>query len=144
MGNTFTKYKKLHLAGFFNYFFVWTKMKKKKLAWLEWLYCTKKFLCSKNILFTWSLEAGSSQNCLTSHNLTKMKKKKLAWLEWPYMCLGLKDSDQIRYEITSYRVRIRGYFRWWQSIWWQYEIFIPITSHRMKLVHTSSFRAQSE
>ena len=61
-----------------------------------------------------------------------------------HMCLGLKDSDRIRYEITSYRVRFRGYFRWWQFIWWQYEIFIPITSHRMKLVHTRSICVQSE
>ena len=61
-----------------------------------------------------------------------------------HMCLGLKDSDRIRYEITSYRVRFREYFRWWQFIWWQYEIFIPITSHRMKRVHTRSFCVWSE
>ena len=33
-------YKKLHTAGFFNFFFIVTKMKKKKLAWLEWPYCS--------------------------------------------------------------------------------------------------------
>ena len=41
----------------------------------------------------------------------------------------MKDSDWIRYEITSYRVIFWWYFRWWHFIWWQYEIFIPITSH---------------
>ena len=60
-----------------------------------------------------------------------------------HKCLGFKVSDWIRYEITSYRVIFWWNFRWWHFIWWQYEIFIPITSHRMKLVHTRSISIQS-
>ena len=62
------------------------------------------------------------------------------WAPWFYdsfhKYLGLKDSDWIRYEITSYRVIFWWYFRWWHFIWWQYEIFIPITSHHLNTFHT--------